>query len=134
MAHFAEVDADNIVLRVLVVPDEEEHRGQEFLADDLGQGGTWIQTSYNTYNGVHSDGGTPVRCNYAQIGFLYLPDADAFQESEEARPYSSWVLNDNYAWVAPEAEPDHDPVTERLEWNEETTSWDVIEQDSDPDA
>lgn len=48
MAHFAEIDSDNKVLRVLVVDNEQEHRGQEFLANDLGLGGTWIQTSYNT--------------------------------------------------------------------------------------
>jgi hypothetical protein len=47
MAHFAEIDENGIVLRVLVVDDSQENRGQEFLADDLGLGGTWIQTSYN---------------------------------------------------------------------------------------
>ena len=47
MAHFAEIDSNNIVTRVLVVANEQEHRGQEFLAEDLGLGGTWIQTSYN---------------------------------------------------------------------------------------
>ncbi len=48
MAHFAEIDSNNKVLRVLVVDNSQEHRGQEFLADDLGLGGTWIQTSYNS--------------------------------------------------------------------------------------
>jgi hypothetical protein len=47
MAHFAEIDSNNVVLRVLVVDNSQEHRGQEFLADDLGLGGTWVQTSYN---------------------------------------------------------------------------------------
>jgi hypothetical protein len=47
MAHFAEIDSDNKVLRVLVVDNSQEHRGQEFLANDLGLGGTWVQTSYN---------------------------------------------------------------------------------------
>jgi hypothetical protein len=47
MAHFAEIDSNNIVLRVLVVDNSQEHRGQDFLANDLGLGGTWIQTSYN---------------------------------------------------------------------------------------
>lgn len=47
MAHFAEIDSDNKVLRVLVVDNSHEHRGQEFLANDLGLGGTWVQTSYN---------------------------------------------------------------------------------------
>jgi len=47
MAHFAEIDSNNKVIRVLVVDNSQEHRGQEFLANDLGLGGTWIQTSYN---------------------------------------------------------------------------------------
>jgi hypothetical protein len=47
MAHFAEIDSNNVVLRVLVVADEHEHRGQEFLANDCNLGGTWVQTSYN---------------------------------------------------------------------------------------
>jgi hypothetical protein len=47
MAHFAEIDSDNKVIRVLVVDNSQEHRGQEFLADELGLGGTWVQTSYN---------------------------------------------------------------------------------------
>jgi hypothetical protein len=45
MAHFAEIDENGLVLQVLVVPDAQEHRGHEFLADDLGLGGTWVQTS-----------------------------------------------------------------------------------------
>lgn len=68
MAHFAEVDDNNVVTRVLVVPDEQETRGQEFLANDLNLGGKWIQTSYNNR----------IRKNYAGIGFLYHPDIDAF--------------------------------------------------------
>jgi hypothetical protein len=46
MAHFAEIDSNNVVLRVLVIADEQEHRGQEFLADDCNLGGTWIKTSF----------------------------------------------------------------------------------------
>jgi hypothetical protein len=47
MAHFAEIDSNNKVIRVLVVSNEHEHRGQEYLANDLNMGGTWVQTSYN---------------------------------------------------------------------------------------
>lgn len=47
MAHFAEIDSNNKVLRVLVVDNSQEHRGQEYLAEELGFGGTWVQTSYN---------------------------------------------------------------------------------------
>ena len=68
MAHFAEINKDNIVLRVLVVSDDLEHRGQEFLSQDLGLGGTWIQTSYNGN----------IRKNYAGIGYTYDKNRDAF--------------------------------------------------------
>ena len=78
MAHFAEIDNEGIVLRVLVVSDDQEDRGQEFLADDLGLGGTWKKTSYNTVGGVHQNGGTPFRKNYAGIGMEYHADIDGF--------------------------------------------------------
>jgi hypothetical protein len=82
MASFAEIDNNNIVVRVVAVPDSEEHRGQEFLANDLGLGGTWIQTSYNTINGVHLQGGTPIRYTYAGIGFYYNPTVDEFRQPD----------------------------------------------------
>jgi len=53
MAHFAEIDLNNIVKRVLVVPDDQQARGQDFLSIDLRQGGYWVQTSYNSRGGVH---------------------------------------------------------------------------------
>jgi hypothetical protein len=69
MAHFAEIDPNGgTVLRVLVVPDEQEHRGQDFLANELGLGGVWVQTSYNNN----------IRYNYAGIGFTYDATRDAF--------------------------------------------------------
>ena len=68
MAHFAEIDKNGIVLRVLVVDDSQENRGQEFLADDLGLGGTWIQTSYNSN----------IRGKYAAIGDKYDKKKDEF--------------------------------------------------------
>jgi hypothetical protein len=60
MAHFAEIDENNIVTRVLVVDDAYEDSGQEFLAETMGFGGTWIRTSYNTFGGVHKNGKTTV--------------------------------------------------------------------------
>lgn len=77
MAHFAKIE-NNLVTEVLAVGDEHEDRGQEFLADDLGLGGTWIKTSYNTRAGQHLTGGTPVRKNYAGIGYTYDATRDAF--------------------------------------------------------
>lgn len=68
MAHFARIDEYNTVINVLVVPNDQEHRGQEFLANDLGLGGTWIQTSYNAN----------IRGKYAGIGDKYDPENDVF--------------------------------------------------------
>lgn len=97
MAHFAEVDSDNVVVRVLVVSNDQEHRGQEFLANDLGLGGTWIQTSYNTIGGQHNNGGIPLRKNYAGIGYTYDPDRDAFIPP---KPGNDWKLNEETCqWV-----------------------------------
>jgi hypothetical protein len=67
MAHFAEIE-DNVVVRVLVVPDTQEHRGHDYLAVDLELGGTWVQTSYNAR----------IRKNYAGIGMIYDVERDAF--------------------------------------------------------
>jgi hypothetical protein len=68
MAHFAQVDENNIVTQVLVVSNEEEHRGQDFLANELSLGGVWIQTSYNNN----------IRKNYAGVGYTYDEARDAF--------------------------------------------------------
>ena len=119
MAHFAEINNDGIVLRVLVVADDQENRGQEFLANDLGLGGTWKKTSYNTVGGVHTNGGTPFRKNYAGIGYKYDATRDAFIPP---KPFPSWNLNeDTCLWEAPTPMP----VVEGkfYTWDEATTSW-----------
>lgn len=108
MAHFAEIDNNNVVTRVLVVPDEQEHRGQDFLANDLGLGGTWIQTSYNNR----------IRKQYAGIGYTYNPTADVFISLP---PYPSWVLDSNHDWQAPVSRPAD--ATSECYWDEETLSW-----------
>jgi len=119
MAHFAEIDENNIVTRVLVVGDDQEDRGQEFLADDLDLGGTWLKTSYNTQGGVHTLGGTPFRKNYAGIGYSYDETLDAFIPP---KPFASWILNeDTCYWEAPIAKPvEEDKI---FVWDEESTSW-----------
>jgi hypothetical protein len=68
MAHFAQIDDNNVVINVVVVPNEQEHRGQEFLAEDLRLGGRWIQTSYNA----------KFRNKYAGIGDYYDEVEDVF--------------------------------------------------------
>lgn len=108
MAHFAQIDADNKVVTVLVVPDEQEHRGEEFLRDDLQLGGRWIQTSYN-----HR-----IRKQYAGIGYTYNPTADVFIGIQ---PYPSWVLNSNHDWESPVPKPEG--CSESTYWDETTTSW-----------
>jgi len=99
MAHFARINDTDTVTEILVIPDDQEHRGQEFLANDLGLGGTWLQTSYNTHGGQHSEGGTPLRKNYAGIGYTYDPARDAFIPPQ---PDPTWTLNeDTCLWEAP---------------------------------
>lgn len=106
MAHFAEIDENNVVMRVVVVPDEQEHRGNEFLSVELGLGGKWIQTSYN-----HR-----IRKTYAGIGCIYLENEDIFIYPQ---PYPSWSLDANYDWQPPKPKPEGVEVT----WNEEIQEW-----------
>jgi len=121
MAHFAEIDENNTVIRVLVIGNDDEHRGQEFLADDVGLGGTWIKTSYNTRRNVHHgsdgepDGGTPLHMNYAGVGYSW--DGTGFASPQ---PYGSWALDENYVWQPPTPMPDDGLF---YEWDEATTSW-----------
>ena len=68
MAHFAELNENDVVVQVLVVPNNQEHRGHEFLSVDLGLGGTWVQTSYNA----------TIRKNYAGQGMTFDRQRDAF--------------------------------------------------------
>lgn len=110
MAHFAEIDENGTVLRVLVVGDDQEHRGQDFLANDLGLGGTWVQTSYN-----HR-----IRKQYAGIGFKYDADADIFIAPQ---PFASWTLDSNYDWQAPVAKPNDENI---YTWNEENQEWRIV--------
>jgi len=129
MAHFVEIDASNIVIRGVVLDDKDtqdesgdevESVGAKYLSD--GFGGTWKRTSYNTSGGIHSLDGTPFRKNYAGIGFTFDKTRDAFIAP---KPYNSWTLNENTCqWDAPVAYPDVDKF---YEWNEDTTSWDLVD-------
>ena len=118
MAHFAQIDNNSIVVQVLVVDDSVAERGQDFLANDLGLGGTWIQTSYNTFGGIHLNNGTPLRKNFASIGYIYDPVRDAFYEKQ---PFNSWTLNDDTCiWEAPIEKPNDG---KSYEWSESNMNW-----------
>jgi hypothetical protein len=127
MASFAKIGMNGIVLEVVSVSNEiikddagneQEALGINFL-EELSNWPCWKQTSYNTHGGVHQLGGTPLRKNYAGIGFKYDDDRNAFIPP---RPYLSWTLNEtNCQWEPPVAEPTEGHHT----WNEETQQWDV---------
>jgi hypothetical protein len=111
MAHFAEIDENGVVLRVLVVPDAQENRGQDYLANDCALGGTWVQTSYNAR----------IRKNYAGIGMSYDAARDAFIHEQ---PYPSWILDEETClWQAPTPQPDDG---KKWAWNEENLEWELV--------
>jgi hypothetical protein len=119
MAHFAKLDANNIVTFVTVGRQEDDGREADLCART---GDVYKQTSYNTHGGVHALGGTPLRKNYAGIGYTYDAGRDAFIPQ---KPYASWLLNETTClWDAPVAYPDDG---KRYSWDEATTSWVEIE-------
>lgn len=118
MAHYAQLDANNVVTQVVVIDNrdtadangvEKEHIGAAFCERLFG--GTWKQTSYNGN----------IRKNYAGIGYTYRADIDAFVAP---KPYASWILNANAQWEAPVAMPTDGQM---YSWDEATTSWKVNE-------
>ena len=119
MAHFAKLE-NNKVVQVIVVSNqdildenlkESEEKGIEFCSNLLG--GTWKQTSYNA----------KIRKNYAGVGYTYDETLDAFIPP---KPFDSWVLDtDKAQWKAPVDMPTDD---KKYSWNEETKSWDVINE------
>ena len=118
MAHFAQLNAENLVTQVIVVANqdtadqdgvENEAIGIEFCTNLLG--GTWKQTSYNAN----------IRKNYAGVGYKYDATLDAFIPPQ---PYASWVLDQDKAqWKAP---VDYPTDEGRFTWNEATLTWDLI--------
>jgi hypothetical protein len=117
VSHWAELDDANKVLRVLVGDNNDSagDEGYQWLIDNLG--GTWIQTSYHTYGGVHTQGGTPLHKNYAGVGYTF--DGVGFAAPQ---PYPSWTLNQqSYLWEAPTPMPTEEGKF--YSWDEATTSW-----------
>ena len=111
MAHFAKVNS-GIVEQVIVA---EPEFFDTFVDSSPGQ---WLQTSYNTHGGVHTNGGTPLRKNYAGVGFSYDPTRDAFIPP---KPYASWNLNDDTClWDAPVTHPGDGGL---YTWDEAALQW-----------
>lgn len=125
MAHFAKLGVGNKVLKVTVVSNDiatTEQAGINFLNNLYNTRDVWKKASYNTKAGVHVNGGTPFRKNYPGVGYTYDQTRDAFIPPQ---PFASWVLNEESCiWEAPVALPD---TENRYNWNEETTSWDLID-------
>jgi hypothetical protein len=112
MGHFAKIE-NGTVTQVIVAE-------QEYI-NILDNPSSWIQTSYNTYGGVHKLEGTPLRKNYAGVGYTYDSERDAFIAPQ---PFPSWVLNEESCiWEAPTPYPNsHDAYG----WNETNQTWDLI--------
>jgi len=129
MAHFAELDKDGIVLRVIVVANEviasgggeDEKLGLDFLEKLYGHR-NWKQTSYNTQSGTHTKSKTHLRKNFAGIGYKYDISRDAFIPPKVQ--YNSWVLDENTCnWKAPKPYPKDG---KEYKWEEATVSWKEI--------
>jgi hypothetical protein len=120
MSNWAEIDENNVVIRVLVGDNNDPagDEGHKWLVDNLG--GTWIKTSYNTRHGVHLLGGTPFRGNYAGPGFIYDGNFAAFFPP---KPFPSWKADyENYSWKAPIDKPDNVEGF-RWVWSEPNQEW-----------
>ena len=124
MAHFAELDSNNVVTQIVVVNNNElldngvesENKGVEFLNSLFGHN-RWKQTSYSG----------KIRKNYAGIGYSYNESLDAFISPQ---PFASWTLDENICqWKAPVEHPNDDKF---YTWNEESNSWVVIEVPQQP--
>ena len=114
MSHFAKVLNGKVINVIVAEPEFFE----TFVDSSPGE---WIQTSYNTRGGVHANGGTPLRKNYAGMSFTYDRVRDAFIPP---KPFASWTLDDETClWQAPVPMPDDG---KNYEWIESTTSWNEI--------
>jgi hypothetical protein len=130
MASFAKIGMNGKVIAVHSVVNKVLHDSNGIEREDIGIDfltklhgwSIWKQTSYNTHAGVHSLGGTPLRKNYAGIGYTYDEDRDAFIPK---KPYNSWVLNETTCcWEAPVAYPTDG---QQYIWNEQNQSWTLTE-------
>ena len=115
MAHWAQLDENNVVINITVGDnnDPNNDEGYQWLVDNIG--GTWVKTSYNNN----------IRKRYAIIGGTYSEEYDAFIPP---KPFASWILNDTTCqWDSPISYPSLDSKNPRdYFWNEETISWDQV--------
>tara|TARA_R110000868_G_scaffold411293_1_gene702881 strand:- start:585 stop:974 length:390 start_codon:yes stop_codon:yes gene_type:complete len=129
MASFAKIGLNNKVIEVLSVHNdvlkdadgiEQENIGIDFLTKLTGYP-LWVQTSYNTYGGVHNNNETPLRKNHAGVGMTYDETRDAFIPKKH---FNSWILNETTClWEAPVAMPADD---NKYTWNESTLTWNIL--------
>jgi hypothetical protein len=120
MAYFAELNENNIVLRIIAINDQdcldENGNEQEQLGInrcfELYQGGIWKQTSYNTLKGVHANGKTPFRKNYAGIGYTYDAQRDAFIQPKPDG--DGWILDEQMCWWRNPAQEEADALRESI--------------------
>jgi hypothetical protein len=122
MAHYAFLDGSNIVTEVITGKNEGEEgiNWEQWYGEFRGQ--ACKRTSYNTVGGVHSEGGTPFRKNYAGIGYSYDAERDAFIPP---KPFASWLLNEECClWEAPAPHPADGGF---YNWNEEDQEWVAVD-------
>jgi hypothetical protein len=122
MAHFAQIDNNNIVINIIVVHNNElldqdgneiEQKGIDFCKSLFGENTKWVQTSYNS----------SFRKNYPGIGYTYDETRNAFIAP---KPFNSWILNeDTCLWESPVPFPEIDNNNNNYFWNEENQSWDI---------
>ena len=146
MAHFAKINEENKVLSVLTMDNdkmlnadgvEDETVGQQWLeTHNNWPAQMWIQTSYNTSGNQHKDGGTPLRGNYAGIGYTWDEDDQIFWPK---KPYASWVKhNESASWKSPigdapaltaeqTSQNEAQTHTWHYVWNEANQSWDLTD-------
>jgi len=131
MAHFAQIDSNNIVTQVIVVADADTADAQGNHMESIGIafcqrliGGNWKQTSYNTQGGTHNNGGTPLRGNYAGIGYTYDSANDVFYAPQ---PYPSWTISGpTWTWTPPVPYPTDvgtEDAPKRYNWDENNRTW-----------
>ena len=121
MAHFAEINDNNIVTKVIVVHNNEitvdgqelEFKGIDFCEGLFGHR-NWVQTSYNGN----------IRHNFAGQGYTWDSANDAFYAPQ---PYASWSLNEDYKWEAPVPYPEDASPEKIYEWDEDNLTWKVVE-------